>query len=265
MLSIQRFWRRVLEDFKARRNLEVYVVSVVALILALLTLIGDGVPEQFKTAAILAALSLLVLNLSTPERSAGSLDDFLNDRASLGSFEERIKGARELWIYAPAAANILRGGNSQAIRREILEQADGKFLVIVQNPARAEAVDILRRQLDEGLDYADQELPAEIQATLTALQSIRSKWKIPGKFDYRLLDFSPGFSLVVVNPTQKDGVVIVEMHGFHNESTDKRMHIEITRASSERWYDYWTSQFLHMWEKANPPVDATTSTTDSNQ
>jgi hypothetical protein len=43
---------------------------------------------------------------------------------------------------------------------------------------------------------------------------------------------------------------VVEFHGFHNEATPSRMHIEISRQQSERWYAYWMEQFNQIWSAA---------------
>ncbi len=57
-----------------------------------------------------------------------------------------------------------------------------------------------------------------------------------------------GFSLISIDPTTRKGHVIVEFHGFHNEATSCRMHIEVTRRQSDYWYAYWTNQFGRIWE-----------------
>jgi hypothetical protein len=250
--SLQRFLSRVFADLKARRNLDSYVISAAALVAAVLGLLNDIVPPQFQMTILLAGVALLVLNLSAPEEGgAGRLDDYLNDRANLGPFRERIQAAHKLWIYAPSAANILRTENADAIRKGILAHPDGEFRIIIQDPAASEAVQILIKQLDESLDFQIQSLPDEIQKTIKQLRLMRS-WTTTGKFDYRLLEYGPGFSLVAVDPHKPDGVVIVEIHGFHNESTESRMNIEITRQQSERWYTYWVNQFEYMWQRARP-------------
>jgi hypothetical protein len=46
--------------------------------------------------------------------------------------------------------------------------------------------------------------------------------------------------------------MIVEFHGFHNQVTNTRMHIELTRDDSGQWYAYWLEQFDHIWQAARP-------------
>jgi hypothetical protein len=51
----------------------------------------------------------------------------------------------------------------------------------------------------------------------------------------------------------EDGLLIVEIHGLRNEATASRMHLQLTRTSSERWFVYWRNQFEHLWQSARRP------------
>jgi hypothetical protein len=245
----------MIDDIRARRNVEAYVVSGIAIIFAVLTVAGDLVSDSLKMAAILSALGLLVFNLTVPEHTALSLDEILNDRSHFRPLPERIKGARRLWIYGPSAVNILNQENTLAIKDEILAHADGEFRVIIQDPDAKEAVNILIQQLDKSLDFQLQDLPSAIRITLSILQKLAG-WKVNGTFEYKLLTFNPGFSMVVIDPDRNSGVVIVEFYGFYHEHTASRMNIEITRSASERWFTYWVGQFDRMWEAARQPESA---------
>jgi hypothetical protein len=75
-----------------------------------------------------------------------------------------------------------------------------------------------------------------------------------GSFGYRLASYNPGFSLVAIDPGARHGVVMVEFHGFHNQVTNTRMHIELTRAISDQWYSYWLGQFERIWQAAKVPA-----------
>jgi hypothetical protein len=81
-----------------------------------------------------------------------------------------------------------------------------------------------------------------------------STWNTSGSFGYKVLDYNPGFSLVAIDPTARNGHIIVEFHGFHNEATSTRMHIELSRQQSEKWYAYWTDQFEGIWDAASAPA-----------
>ena len=259
------FVNRVLTDIKSKRNIEVYIVSFFSIGFAILTLIGDlpvalfgeKVADQIITSFILAALGLLVFNISTPTTKSSNLDDYLDDRTNLGSFSERIQNATKLYIYAPSAANILRGDNTDAIRKSIFAKKDGELRVIIQDPNKTDAVNILIDQLDESTVFQVQYLTDELQNTLKQFKLIQS-WNVDGTFDFKLLDYSPGFSLVLIDPHKNSGQIIVEVHGLHNESTDSRMHLVITKKESERWFIYWQQQYERMWQKAHAVEEITT-------
>lgn len=248
-----RFFQRIMTDIKNRRNIEVYVLSFAAFAVALISVFADGVlnilGDNVVNSIILATLGILVLNISSPKVEHSSLDDYLDDRSNLGSFEARIKGAHKLYIYAPSAANILHGDNAEAIRNEILTRQDGELRVIIQNPEKPAAVDILVDQLDRSVEFQVQNLPEEIQRTLRQFQLIRS-WNTPGESELKLLDYGPGFSMVMIDPDRNSGQAIIEVHGFQNESTRSRMHVIINKRDSERWFTYWYSQFENMWGRA---------------
>lgn len=252
--SFKRTFARIFADLRALRNIESYVVAFAAIIFALLTSVGDALPDNLKMAALLAGVGLLVFNITVPEdKKGGKLDDYLNDRSNLAPFKERLKNAHKLWIYGGSAVNILSAENTNLIRNTILSHTDGELRVIIQNPDEKAALDILVHQLDQSVDYNIQDLAQDIQTTRDRLEKMRG-WKTAGRVDYRLLAYSPGFSLVVVDPHKSSGSVIVEFYGYHHEHTASRMNIEITKAQSERWYLYWVSQFDYMWKDAQPPA-----------
>jgi len=124
--------------------------------------------------------------------------------------------------------------------------------VAVLDPAAETAVQLATRQLDDSLDFPPQLFRSSLEATIRQLQRMRA-WQARGSFEYRLAAYNPGFSLVAIDPGTRHGAVIVEFHGFHNQVTNTRMHIELTKAISEQWYTYWLDQFDRIWRAAQPP------------
>jgi hypothetical protein len=181
----------------------------------------------------------------------GSADDLLNDRFAFDKtpFADRIEGASEVWIFAPTGINLLSAHNCELIRNKVLARADGVLRVVILNSSNEQAVQLAVRQLDDSLDYPVQDFRDSLATTERQLRAMYG-WKIGGSFDYKLLDYNPGFSIVAVDPTSRNGRIIVEFHGFHNKATSSRMHIELTRHQSEPWYGYWTEQFQRIWDAA---------------
>jgi hypothetical protein len=249
-------WRRISYDLKNRRYVDVYSAAFVAFVLAVLSLIGDVVPDQLRWAALLAGVGLLVLRITVPVASQGSVDELLNDRFVFDAnpLAERLKNAKEIWIFAPTAVNLLSAHNCQLLRTGPLSKPDGAVRIVVLDPGNAAAVRLATHQLDDSLDYPVQDFSASLQTT-THLLGTMAEWQVRGSFEYRLLEYNPGFSLVAIDPSTRNGRLIVEFHGFHNETTSSRMHIELTRHQSDRWYTYWAEQFNRIWEAANLATD----------
>jgi hypothetical protein len=240
-MGIVRTLRRILEDVLSGKNIEAYVIAVVAIALAVMGVLDNAVPDDWKLAAILASLALLVFNTTRPDKQAVDLDAVLLDRQSFGAFQEVIKGKRVVWIYGPSAINVLRDGPH--IKREILDRG-GEVRVLIQDIDAAAGMEILGQQIDKTVDLVN---------SLRMSGDILKTMKGWGNIDLRVLAYSPGFSLVVVDPDARDGKVIVEFFGYRNELITERMHIEITRQQSQHWFEYWAKQFQTMWDDGYPP------------
>lgn len=258
-------WRKVFRDLRERRHVDAYALAFTALALAVISVATDIVPEQVRWAAILAGVGLLVLRTAIPAAPSRTVDEILEDRFSLETtpFAERVKNVREIWVFAPSAANLLTPQNCESLRKGPLNRADGIVRVVVLDPNQADAVQLATKQLDDSLDYPVQDF-GESLASVTRLLRSMASWNTAGSFEYRYLSYNPGFSLVAIDPGNRFGYVIVEVHGFHNVATSARMHLEIASMDSRRWNEYWADQFSRIWESALDPGDGGMQGTSGN-
>ena len=246
--------RRIAGDLRERRHVEVYVVSAVTVVVALLSLLGDLVPADVRWSVVLATLALLTYQLAVPEHR-GDPDSVLFDRAQIqgGWLTDRLGSAREVCVYGPSVVNLLSETVMTTLRTQVLCRAEGRVRVAILDPDRHDAVAIAGRQLDGATTYPTVELPRALAMTDDRLGKMAA-WSVPGTFEHRYVPFNPGFSIVAIDPSTKDGVVLVEFHGIQNEATGSRMHVELTRASSAHWHAYWLAQFEQLWGEARPPA-----------
>ena len=246
--------RRVWADLRARRNLDTYVVTTIAVVFAVLGVVGDVVPEGVKWSAVFAALGLLVFRIAVPADPAATHDTLLADRDEFADvpFPALIRDAKELWIFAPTAINLLNPQHCKAIREHVLNKGDGDVRVAVLDPANEVAVDLCVKQLDESLLYPLQDFRRSLATSVDQLRRMAG-WQVAGTFGFRFAEYNPGFSVVAIDPTRAHGRIIVEFHGYHNEAIGSRMHITLTRRSSERWYHYWAHQLDEIWSTARLP------------
>ncbi|MBV9794728.1 MAG: hypothetical protein JO016_12395 [Actinobacteria bacterium] len=247
-------WRRVARDLRDRRFIDAYSVAIVAFVLAVVSVVGYG-SDQLRWTVVLAALGLLVLRITIPETGPEpSLEDLLLDRFAFDAvpLADRFKDAREVWIFAPSGVNLLSGHHCELLRAGPLSRTGGIVRVVVLDPSRDIAVDLASRQLDDSLDYPMHNFRTALTTTVSKLAAM-SHWQVAGSFQYRMLAFNPGFSLVAIDPSIRGGRIIVEFHAFYNEATSSRMHVELTRKQSERWFSYWSDQFERIWTDSVTP------------
>lgn len=252
--------RRIMGDLRERRHIESYVVAAAAFVFAGLSVLDDVLPGEVKDdvrwAVVLAGVGILVFGMTLPGPDAPtSLDAHLHDRSRFDEepLSKRLSNAREVCVYAPSAVNVL-SMHYDSLRRTVLARPDGSLRVVVLDPHNENAVRHAERHIDDAVDFQARGMRESLATTLGQLE-VMSKWQIPGSVSWRLADVNPGFSLVGIDMDTSSGVVIVEFHGARNVASSGRMHLEITRKSSERWYAYWVDQFEAMWN-ASRPADA---------
>ncbi len=236
-------------DVGQGKNIDAYVVTIAGLVLVVVEFLGD-VPPEWQSTALLMGVTLLVFKSTRRDKEAPDLDGILLDRQSFGSFREFIRGGHELNIYSPSAVNAL--SSPAVIQREILDRG-GKLRIILQDLSQQASIDILHQQLDEMGHHL---LELDVERSMSVLRDLKRRDE---NVELRLLPYSPGFSLVVIDPDGKNGRAIVEFFGFTNEHITDRMHIEISRQQSQYWFEYWAAQFDTMWEAAREPAEEASS------
>jgi hypothetical protein len=248
---------RIGHDIRNRRNLESYVVSGITLAFAAMSLFGDFFSDNLRWAICTAGIGLLVYRLTVPP-AAVTPGRVLDDRLAFDepALHLRLAAAREVWLFAPSGKNFLSSLRCEVLRRHVLGRPDGAVRVVVLDPGRRESLRTATRQLTESVEYPIQRFPESLTSSLDKLRAMTG-WPVPGSFSFRLLDYNPGFSIVAIDPGRAGGLLIVEFHGFHNESSSSRMHLVLTRAADERWYAYWMDQFEHIWRAAAEPAERT--------
>ena len=236
--------RRVLDwladDEHGLPALEAYAIAALAFGAVVFGIVTDLPPGLYQ-AATLACLGFLVLStvrLRAAQRF--TIADVLRDRDSYEGFARLLDGASELCFYAPSGVNVLPQ-HLPDVKRWV--QGGGRARIVVHDPAAVTAGGV-RAQLDTNTDFLQ-----DLERSLTAL----ARHAEPGKLDYRLLPLNPGFSMVVVNPGQRSGRVILELHGFQDPKIGDRMHLEIRRTDTVHWFDYWAGRFEAIWLAAREP------------
>lgn len=246
-----RWLQKIGRDLKARQHIDAYALTVVVFAFAFLSIFSDRLDENLRWAVLFSGVGLLLYRLTLPEEPAEPHTGLLHDRSvyDVVPLSSLLAQARDVRVFAPSAVNLLSAQTCELMRNTVLARERGNVRIVILDPLEKAAVRQTAKQLDDSIEFPVQRLPAALDSTMERLR-LMSGWKTAGEFEYRLLSYSPGFSLVLVDPETPRGRVIVEIHGFHNASTSSRMHLELTRGRDERWFAYWLNQFDHMWEAA---------------
>jgi hypothetical protein len=252
MRFFRKIARRVWRDLRAGQHLDTYVAVAVAVVFAVLGVINDVIPNGVKWSALFAGIGVLLYRTALSDLS-GATEQLLADRDAFADapFRTLLTDAVQLWIFAPSAVNVLNPQHCQEIRQFILDRGSGDVRVAVLDPANTAATALAVKQLDESLQYPLQDF---VSSQTTVVKQLRkmAAWNMSGRFSYRFVDYNPGFSMVAVNPSRRDGRIVVEFHGYRNEAVSSRMHLTLTRHDSERWFQYWVQQFEAIWSSARP-------------
>ncbi|MBC7811174.1 MAG: hypothetical protein H7175_08510, partial [Burkholderiales bacterium] len=224
MDMIRGFFKSVGDDLRNREHLETYLLIVLVVALFILDLFGDVLNDDRKLTLIIASLLVLIfktrkeLKVDDVKRESDrvikamngliqapvELDQVLQDRQSYAPFREFVQDATVLWVYGASGINVLK--NTKDIN-SIVGKPNGQLRVIIQDPTHTASMNILHQQLDK---YND--LQSDIQSTMFTLTALAKQYS--GKMEHRLLDYSPGFSLLVVDPDGPNGRLSVEFYGY---------------------------------------------------
>jgi hypothetical protein len=247
--------RQFLADIRHRRNIDLYATALVALVFVILLLVGADLSDDLRWSVVFAALAVLVLrNASATIRPA--LDEVLLDRTAYAKdpISSHLAEAGEVWIFAPTGVNFLTAERCEILRKGPLARRDGVVRIVVLDNTDDLPQTGVVHQLDQLLDFPVQQVADALREIHGRLRAMAG-WQVSGRFECGTLSFSPGFSIVAVDPSKASGFVIVEFHGFRNETIAARMHIRLDRRDEIRWYRYWLEQFDAIW-RASAPLHA---------
>lgn len=245
--------RKFLKDIRQGRHVDAYVVLLVCALFALASIFGDFIPINARWAVLFSGVGLLVYRTITPTRQRFFIDDLAADRTAFDALPVRMRlsNAREVWLFAPSGINILSPDNCALLQTHVLKRAGAIVRIIVLDPNCEDGIRIASRQLDDNREFSTQQLAPSLASTISRLRAMRAR-EGAGAFEFKLFSFNPGFSIFAINPNDADGRVIVEFHGYRNDSDISRMHLEIGRMDGSRWYPYWVDQFESIWRNSRP-------------
>ena len=240
--------RRALDDF----DLYCTLIAAVALsILGLLNLITQTAVESI----IPAVLALVCLSLLRSRRQSDQVTmalDGLTDSQSLANrffvevdnmeaVRSRILAAREVWmqgatlrIHIPALTETLRDAVANGLRV--------KLLLLQPSSSAMEMA-----AFQDGNTTCEQ-LSRTLEVNLAQLARPIST-NVYGRLEIRLINYLPAGAIYIYDPNGKDGQMEMRLTSFHGNHW-LRPTFQMTYARDRKWYEYFRSQFVEIWEAA---------------
>src|SRR5689334_32800 len=74
--------RRIGHDLRHLRHIDAYAVALLASVFAVLSVVGDVLPDNARWAVLFVGVGVLVFRVTIPDNDEGSPDDVLKDRSA---------------------------------------------------------------------------------------------------------------------------------------------------------------------------------------
>ncbi len=248
--------RRAESDLQRGRNLDLYVVLVVAVAMAILG-IFNVVDAGVVGAATLAVLAVMASSALTSRHQIDEVKAAL-DRLVSGEAgnvpAERFLSPRlpALDTEAAAATDIaLVGVTLTRTVRDLLPVLDQRLrqgatirviLIDVDSDAQTEAV--ARSKKASSPDFYRH----RTSATIDLLRVLASSGRNQSALELRLLPFVPTFGMCLLDAKQRHGRIHVEV--YQHRSIEANPSFSLRADRDARWFSLFAGQFETLWESA---------------
>jgi hypothetical protein len=238
-----RFIKKAFRDISAGRNLEYYITLLFILVILALDIFNLASPDVL-TNITLAVLALVVsISLSTRESldelsrkltKTQSADDFF--WTTKRSVEPDISQAKYIGFGGAVLSRTLRDYSASLEKRLIV---GAKVRIILMDPeSTAPDQAVLRSKgVSSRQFYIDTLRPTIERVGMLANAS--------DNVELGLLPYKPAFGMIVIDPDEPYGRIIVEMYPHHSDSFSPTFELHPDR--DPHWYKHFREQFENLW------------------
>ena len=240
MRALERFWK----DIRRGENIDLYVTVAVAIVLAMLNVIGIA-PQTWVAPLILAVLALFAIATLMNRHKLETLLQTINQASGkllLGSYpadlESDVERAKELWIVGVSLyATTMKYYSS--LEKKLKEGCSIKILLV--NP------DGPAIQMAATRKYGPVNVEDERTRVRTSLQRLCELQKVAeGRLEIRTLDNPLTFGAFAIDPETSGGVLYVEHYGFKTRRENVRKLV--LHRNDEGWYNSIKIEIYDLWE-----------------
>jgi Domain of unknown function (DUF5919) len=235
---------RAWQEVRRGENLDIYLTTTAAIVLAVLNLVGVA-PTDKLIPVLLAVLGILaVSNLVNRDRLDRLLhvgldqsgDRLLAERPT--SYERDLRSARELMLVGVGLVRTVRTYYSEFERAA----TNGDDVHILLVDPRSEATRYTESRVYGRADVDRNR--REIVGTLQDLAHLRSRGA--DRLKVRTIDHVPSFGATAVNASAADGVLYIEYYPYRTR--DEARPVLALRPRDGYWYDFYKQQLELLWD-----------------
>lgn len=235
---------RAWQEVRRGENLDIYLTTAAAIVLAVLNLIGVT-PTDKLIPVLLAVLGILaVSNLVNRDRLDRLLHvglDQSGDRLLVQrptSYERDLHAARELMLVGVGLVRTVRTYYSEFERAA----SGGHDVRILLVDPRSEAARYTESRVYGRADVDRNR--REISGTLQDLAHLRARGA--NRLQVRTVDHVPSFGATAVNASAADGILYIEYYPYRTR--DEARPVLALRPRDGYWYDFYKQQLQLLWD-----------------
>lgn len=252
------FFKTVWSDIKKRRNLELYIILAVAMVILVADIFGlETSSALFEI--VLAALAVLIYGLiesrHTNERVEQQLETIGH---SIREQQDKEITATEFFLTETPLSNdtfssantifLLGYSLSRTIREHhfVLGQrlvAGAHIRVIILDP---ENDSLLQMAALESVATTAELWRNNLQVTRASVNSLAQHPNKSGKIEIGYLPYSPSFGMVMIEPYEPQGFSFVDI--YHHKTTAPNATFKLSASKDAFWYNFFREQFEILWQ-----------------
>jgi hypothetical protein len=252
-----RLWRMLVMDLRNGRNFDLYVTSLIALMVGVLGAF-EVVNASVLAAATLATLGLVAVGSLGGRHQIASLTSTITELATLvtqglaetpsadrlfsastSGLDVELRRAKDIRIVGVTLCRTIRNHMLTLQRR--LEQGAVVRIAVIE-PGSGALLEAARRS---SIPDSPQIFENRLRPTIDLLRQLVDAPKVTGRIEIRLLRFVPAFGLILVDPEDLDGRIHVEVYSHRFAGREPTLALVGDR--DPRWYRHFLQEFDQIW------------------
>jgi len=252
------FIKAIWQDIRSGQNIDLYVTTIVSLVVAFLGIFGI-IGQSIVSAAVLAMLALASISMLQNRREDDSLrraiiqfqstselaEPFLQHQlTSYLDPNQLLSSAHEVFFWGLTFERMVPH------IRDTLEQRlhtglQARFMLL-KPESNAVGMAAFRDR------YHDAErLNLTLRTSLSILSDLASTATPPAKLEIRIVNYLPPWTIVAFDPQRPTGQMFVSLLTFRG-TNETRPSFKLKSREDNEWVQAFQEQFETLWQEAEP-------------